>query len=478
MFHYGNWCGPGWSNGQKRASVRGTAPAVDEFDETCRQHDFAYADSSDLRSADLLFARSNIGKGFTRTMAAMAVGIQGLTRSIDKFDPQNIQKMTKIINDKTMKPAGSKKGNLRGSNPPPARSPTLKAGISQLMAPASIGTTIRATKPVLTRGADTSRMTGRDFLGTVEGEGVATFGLGKSALLSPAYFASTFLGNIARSYEQYRWNKLVVHYVPKVPTSVTGQIVLCSQRSASEPGLQPESGTFLQRAMSQGNAVFSPLWVATQIEIDCDGEFKLIDPGTTVDIDDCIHEELQVYTQVNSSQQVGYLFVEYDVTFKEPIYQPHSTLFPIPSGPGVRTIVQASTAANAVTDSLLMNEVASVINIAGTANGSIFRGVFDLQGSTAPTGTTFANAFNVITVGRGLLGVQNLSTTAFPLIGGTTLYFVVQGTVLDVYTSLDAATDGNGSGQLVWRTLSTTAGALKFDMAQVRFGVAVLPQVQ
>lgn len=36
---YGNYCGPYWSNGRIQRSVVGDLLPVDEFDETCRDHD-------------------------------------------------------------------------------------------------------------------------------------------------------------------------------------------------------------------------------------------------------------------------------------------------------------------------------------------------------------------------------------------------------------------------------------------------------
>lgn len=320
-------------------------------------------------------------------------------------------------------------------------------------------------------------MAGRDFLATVEANGVSTFGLGKSAMLSPAYFSTTMLGNLARSFERYRWKRLRIHYIPKVPTTVTGQVILCSNRSVTEPNLQPEAGNFLPKAMSQGNAVFSPLWTPTYIDIDCDADWHLVDPATSVDIDDAIHEELQVYTQVSVAQQVGYLVAEYDVEFKEPIFAPHSTLIPIATGPGVRVTMTDVLAVNNISDDWLLTPTAG-ITFGSVPNGSIYRGVLDLQGSTAATGTTFNNMLNYNVLYRTTTAVQTTSVTGFALVGGTTLYFVVVGNNTEVYTSIEAATNGNGSGQLFFQTATTAIGTYLFDMALIRYGPGQLPAVQ
>ena len=96
MKYHGNYCGPNWSAGKHQGSVVSDVPAVDEFDETCKRHDAAYATNADLLSADINFALENFGKGVKRTIAAAAVGGQAAVRAIDKFIPKIYQseKMT------------------------------------------------------------------------------------------------------------------------------------------------------------------------------------------------------------------------------------------------------------------------------------------------------------------------------------------------------------------------------------------------
>jgi len=328
------------------------------------------------------------------------------------------------------------------------------------------------------RNAESARLSGKDFIGSVEGNGVSTFGIGKSALLSPAYFSSTVLGNLARSFERYRWNRLRIHYVPKVATTATGQVIMCSSRSVSEPNLAGEAGNFLQRAMSQGNAAFSPLWTPSYIDIDCDSAWRLVDPTTTNDLDDNILEELQVYTQVSVSGQVGYLFAEYDIEFCEPIYQPHSTAIPLASGPGQRVTLVDFAAVNAVNDALVMNSpLNNFISVA--VSGTIWRAVFDIAASSPPTGATFANGYLSNVTYRTNTTTSTGVSTSQPLIGGTTLYLVKTGTnTVDAYTSLESAIVGNSSGQIFYNSATTAFGSYVYDVATVRIGVSSLPSVQ
>jgi hypothetical protein len=82
--YHGNYCGPNWSAGRDQPSVVSDIPAVDSFDETCKDHDESYAKNQNLLEADLLFAKKNIGYGLKRTTAGLLVGGQGVLR---KFLP-------------------------------------------------------------------------------------------------------------------------------------------------------------------------------------------------------------------------------------------------------------------------------------------------------------------------------------------------------------------------------------------------------
>lgn len=81
----GQYCGPGWSGGHYQDSIRygDGPPATSAFDETCREHDGIYwavknkkRPGSDLDRADSKFIKLNLGKGFKRTAAALAVMAQ------------------------------------------------------------------------------------------------------------------------------------------------------------------------------------------------------------------------------------------------------------------------------------------------------------------------------------------------------------------------------------------------------------------
>jgi len=81
--YHGNYVGPGWSGGKWQKSVAySRVKPIDEFDATAMRHDRAYALGRNKRLADYRFYRENIGKGFKRSVAAAAVGAQGVYRSL------------------------------------------------------------------------------------------------------------------------------------------------------------------------------------------------------------------------------------------------------------------------------------------------------------------------------------------------------------------------------------------------------------
>lgn len=459
------YCGPYWSAGRVQQSVDGLVVADNDLDECCKRHDAHYfyaTKSSEYNEGDRDFVRCAGNQGFLGRAMSYAVSSNKLFRQNDP-SPAG-EKMTK---------------NLR-SNKTPAAKAAAQSGLTarKSNAPVSVGTVIRSKQPVLLRSKNGASLKGSDFVGTVECNGVADFGVGKSALLSPSYFVGTFLGNMVRSFEKYRWKRLRIVYVPKVSTATAGQVILTSSHSVSEPFLNPNSGTFLQRAMAQGNATMGPLWMENFIDIDCGPDFKLVDPATTSDPDDCIHEELQVFSQSSVSGPVGYLYADYEIEFSETIFTPHSTSMPIYTGPGLRVTLSDGAAVNVANDDVSLVDPSGLLNVAVMPNGSIYRAVFDISGSSPPTGATFGNYLNVATINRNTTATFAVVTSTLNMVGGLTLYLVIAGTVLIPYTSLEAAVAASGTGQLFTRTATTAVGTYAFDVALIRYGTTVNPTTQ
>lgn len=123
--YHGNYVGPGWSAGRYQPSVAySNVPAIDEFDETARKHDRAYALKNRLKRADYQFYKENIGKGFKRSLAALAVGAQGFLRKpeISRF---GFKKQFFSSKEKNKMPPVKRRlsfGSISSGGPPSKRS--------------------------------------------------------------------------------------------------------------------------------------------------------------------------------------------------------------------------------------------------------------------------------------------------------------------------------------------------------------------
>lgn len=468
MFRFhGNYCGPGWSAGKYQNSVVSDVQSVDELDQACKEHDARYAMGDDLAAADYEFTTKAIRLGGKGLIAGGLVGAQYLGR---------------VLKNHFQSPSMQRK-NLRGSLPNvPKRTTNQSLGGEQISAPAAISSVLTAQKTRTRSIKDGVFVAGREFLSTVEGQGVSAFGLGKCFPLAPAYFYGGVLGQLCRSYQYYRWRKLCVHYIPKVSTATTGEIIICSNENVVEPCLSGESTTFLQRAIVSGNGVMAPLWIPVKMEISTDDVWRFVDPANNVDINETIFAELQAYTQIGVAAQPGYLWLEYECELKVPMLQPHSTSIPLIAG-GSRVTLADNSATNTAPAPVALTSI-SGLDFSTLGFGAIFKLSIDLQACTAGSGATLANAWKVqtLTAGSGLTTAGTIVVQTFgnlTIVGGLTVYLAWNtSTNLSVYTTIEAAVAGMSSGQVMYRTNTTTASTIVGDLTMVRFGANAIGNVQ
>jgi len=431
-------------------------------------HDAAYFDARtgkdvELHQADSEFIDCAWKHGLVGKLMAAAVGAsRGLQMGLSSPADDSIMKK----NLRVVKATRAAKTPQREQ----------MVGAVQLSAPAAISTVFTST-PTRTKNTKNGiSVVGKEYIGTVEGNGVNSFGIGKVALLSPAYFYGGVLGQLARSYTKYKFTKLVVHYIPKVATNLAGQVVLCSQENITMPALRPESATFLQRALVSGNGVMCPVWTPCKMNIKTDNRRRYIDAFTNSDINENIYCDVQCYTQVGVSGEVGNLWLEYECELTENRLEPHANTVPIQEGPGDRVVIQDSAAATTAGEPATFTDLSGLAT--GNSNGAVIRFVMDIQGSTAATGTTLSNAWKVATTARTTGGGNVNSFTVDTIVGGMTIYFAVMGANLYAYVSLEAAIAGNGSGQIFYNTSGSTKATWVGDATLVRHGNEIMDNVQ
>lgn len=460
MKYHGNYCGPDWSAGVPQPSVLSDVLSVDEFDETCRLHDAAYATNSDLLTADLVFFNDNIGMGLKRSVAAAAVGAQAAIRAIDKFIP-------KIYNPKTKM---TKSGNLRGSNVKAQNSSKNVKQSTMSTVPAAYGYTLRMQKPTVTRRGNTATIVGSDYAGTVQVANSSSYQPCASVFINPAYFQNAMLGSQARTFEKFRVKRGVVSYIPAVPTSTQGQIVMLSTSTVKEPFLASGTSGFLGRALSQHNAVATPIWKEASIELSCNTEWSIVDALIDADLDDAIAEEIQVYGTCDATVDAGILVFHYEIEFKDPLYVYHPTLIPVPNSNGQAMTATDNGAVNSANDAIRLNAMNPAL-LGGT--GSVYRLVFQQAKSIFPVGpASWASVAKVETTSAATISTTTGASTSITLISGTTLYGLFSNSELILYASYEAAANGSTNGLLNYATLTSAVGTWSFLCQLVRIGDA------
>lgn len=283
------------------------------------------------------------------------------------------------------------------------------------------------------------------------------------------------MGNLSRSYERYKFKRFEVMYAPERPTSTLGTVVITSSKSFKEPFINTGSN-FLNRAMTQGNSVIGPIWQPLGLSINCDDVWRVTDPLIDGDMDDAVAEEVQVYTTAEVAARAGYLIVDYELHFQDPVFQPHSVYLPISTGPTTQYIFTDDGAVNATTDAVLLTNT----TLAGiSSSGDIFRCVFQSVPSTPPTGpANFAAMWSVAYQSATTTTTTSTTTATIAAVEGTTLYLLNRNDTFIAYGSLEAATVGGINGSLTYQTATTVAGLYYFLTVLVRIPTGTILTTQ
>jgi len=471
MKYHGNYCGPNWSNGVAQPSVVGTVPPVDEFDATCMLHDTAYATGQDRSQADDLFYTQNMYHGIKRSMAALLVKGQDILRTPDylsnipNLHNPSISTMQKQANKKS-----SKRRNLRGPNPISLTSNKPQNTLTTV--PAAYGFSLRMREPKITRTNNTAIITGSDYAGTVFSSNSSLYEPAASVYLNPIYFNNAMLGNLSRTYEKFRFKKAVVQYVPSVPTSTQGQIIMTSTRSVKEPFIDASSTTFLSRALSQGNAVACPVWKEESIELNGSNDWHVVDALIDGDLDDSIQEEVQVYSTCEATLTTGILILHYEIEFKDPLMVYHATVIPSPVGNGTIVTMVNSAAVNNNTAAITLTSPSTTLS--GLGNGAIFRMVFQRVRSTLPTGVGSWSAYaRVLTQTAATLTTDTQVATDITSASGSVYYGVWNGANMILYASYEGAAAGEQNDCVFHQTSTTAVGTYSFLIHAVKLGASL-----
>lgn len=346
MRYHGNYCGPNWSAGKYQQSVDSDVPALDEFDETCKEHDRAYALGMPLRRADLKFAYENLSSmNPKRMLAGMLVGAQGLMRPVDSLS-------THITNTETImakpKPNKFNKAKSAASSTPtmrrgaPGGNNTTKAGNDiTRAAPVAMSTRRTGAAPIMRSRSNGVSITHRTFLGPVIP--AASSYLATGYPVNPG-LADTFpwLSKVASRYDKYRFTSLRFEYRSVCATSTSGVVMMSFDYNAADP-IPVNKQIQAQTIPNAENNV----WVNNDLIVPTDNEWRFVRQGLVTGTDIKTYDLgnmclSTVYTTAASA--VGELYVEYTVELEYPS-EPEAiasmiyTASPTPSAPLTGAII-------------------------------------------------------------------------------------------------------------------------------------------
>jgi len=292
--YHGQFCGPGWSDGQYKADAAGFSTPTSYFDACCKDHDRELAESPEDRyQADVNFAKCSLSTGRVAEAAlVMAYGhLAPTTKMVTK------KKLRQINNKAVMKPISAKKND------------------AMVAAPVAIATRRTGKAAAMTNLSDgVVRIKHRAFIKPISS--FSTFTADKLSCNPGISGSFPWLSKLARKYEMYRFTSLKYSYRSVAATSTPGVIMLSFDYDAADDVPNTKS----KQAMTIPNAE-SNSWTNVDLVVKPDSNWRFVRPGVlgaNLDVKTYDFGNL-IYSSVYGSGIVtGELYVEYTVELKRP----------------------------------------------------------------------------------------------------------------------------------------------------------------
>jgi hypothetical protein len=467
-YRYGNWCGPGWSNGRAVSSERGTAPAIDDYDDSCREHDFTYADDGDLVKADYEFARRNLGTAsIQRNVAGLGVLAQGLARhaAIKMTQSSPASKRLRSVGG-TCAAMPTPPSQPRPTNPRPRVASAAPRKMTSTMlsktvsraAPVAYSNTVHGYSVSSNGGVTTVR--GREFAGGGQAFNSSITQLADVIMHHPAYYTTSVLGNLARSYREYKWEAIKISYLGVCSTATAGWTQI-----STNPDMQDSAYAYstnadlLQRGMSTQNSVLGNNWENIEHVVPLPRKWCLTQPADGDDIRDHIAGETYVHQNAQVTGTIGLTVIDYVVSFRDLFYTLHSTIPYSQYATFTLTDSSAASAANAIVS-------ATNSTVTSSQNGAVWR--FVVLGDQCAIGTGGTLASNWKTY------FDATTSSTLTIKNGTTFYGQIVGSNILCYPTFEAAKLGSKSTYLAYVNLLSTASTYVVIGARLTHGAVEL----
>lgn len=227
-------------------------------------------------------------------------------------------------------------------------------------APVAISRTVKARKPSISGGDGRSRVKHRELFGTLYGSTALAVNNGNSGAgfyrvnpTNPNLFP--WLPIMASVFDSYRFESVRLTYIPMCTTTTTGRVTLLW-----DPDSQDTMPVDRSTLSNYSHSTTSAPWTECTLSIPCDGKDRFTSDSNVIDRKLVDLGQLAWATYGSpASQQLGDLYIEYTVSFKEP--QPGASLVQT-----INTLV-----GGALTTIGPEYAIPSVINTAATG-GSVF----------------------------------------------------------------------------------------------------------
>lgn len=333
MKYHGNYCGPGWSGGKAQDSVISDLPGIDEFDESCREHDSEYylnriGKGKGLKRADLKFAVDNITSGNPKRMiAGFLVGTQGILRSADKT--QNIiktptKKSMVSAKEKYMNGAFYKASHPQSNKQTPVMvqvkgpKPTkLKKRVKDMniTMPSSYMLNANLKKPTLSNAKGITVLKHRGLMMTLVGS--TTYGVNTEQVNPGKADVFPWASRLARSFDKYRFRKLKFVYRPVCATTQVGVVMMSFDYDTLDatPVSKAEQSQTLPNV--ETNA-FAPC----ELKVECDNLWRFTRQGaiSTGDLKTYDIGQIVISSAYATASLLGEVYVEYEVELEKPTH--------------------------------------------------------------------------------------------------------------------------------------------------------------
>jgi hypothetical protein len=451
------FCGPYLSDFKQQDNVCSTTPATSAGDQCCKEHDCRLAQRYlSRKEIDYLFRVCNnkvpgLRPIVYKNLVDLAY-ILGITKD-HKIMPASKIKQPKNVKaviakaNKTEKMAEKligKISKMKVEKRPGGNRPSNEK-VKYETVPVSYGHKMKGNPQKVVHSANGVTVSGSEFgsaitlIGSTSSGGSPTslFYLAGIVNVHPAYFSGGILGNTARMYKYVKVNYIRYRWISTVPTSTNGDIVTLYVPDEKEKAINYGAATFLNRVISDKHSEMFSVW--EKASGSCNPEKKKVfsDPTIDMDLNDSFLGDVYVFTSFGSISTQGYLIIDYNFTFSEPMLSLRSARVPYPnwqkfSPGGTLTCVDSANQVNST----------AVLTTAAFTNmqvGDIYKVVLDATATTQATGTTLATMWSYQS------GVVT-STPYLPITNGLTVY--AQATLTNQlvwYATLEAAKVGSTS---------------------------------